>query len=200
MPVLWIIAADKKEVPGIDVVLDEKKSDSLKIEFHTCGIGLWESFFNFTNLVNNNGRPDAIWLLGTAGSPRAEDIFKIGVSHHFLNTRFTDEELPDFLPATWETGKSPLFKKPEGALAISLYSTFGISLSTRHFEKNMAGAWENMEALSLSYVCYKNEIPFMAMVCCTNQICSEGRMQWKRNFLVAGEKLVQALKKLLPKL
>jgi len=192
---LWIISADKKEIPLIDVFLKENKYTDFQIDHHTCGVGLFESYFQFMNLLNTCIPPDVVCLAGSAGSPYAADIFKTTLSNQFINPQFNFEELPEFLPAQWTTGiiESPVFSND--LLNVPVYSTFGISNSNDHIKDSMAGAWENMEALSLSYICMKKQIPFMALLCCTNQICPEGRKQWKQNYEKAGLILIDQLKK-----
>ncbi|MDH4262756.1 MAG: hypothetical protein OEV78_06920 [Spirochaetia bacterium] len=210
MKTIWIIAADKKEIPGIDLILN-KNSAKYNLKFYTCGIGLFESFYVFTTLLNQTSQvhqPDGILLAGTSGSPNAEDIFKLNLTNRFLNPQFNVEELPEFLPVEWITKDIDDFtgdigNHPYNRLNLTIdflntpvYSTFGISKTVHHLTPAMSGAWENMEALSLSYICMKRQIPFIALLCCTNQICPDGRKQWKQNYIKAGEILFKALNNL----
>lgn len=213
MKKIWIIAADKKEIPRIDVLLKNFSSFKYKVEFQECGIGLFESFSRFATLLdtaaNAKKKPDAVLLVGTGGSPDADHVFKIALTNLFINPRFDFEELPEFLPRQWTTDPIDELNEvfldkaeaqnlfPDALLNIPVYSTFGISKSADHLDRSMAGAWENMEALSLSYTCHKRQIPFMALLCCTNQICPDGRKQWQKNYQRAGEILFDALSKLL---
>lgn len=203
MKTIWIIAADEKEIPQFELWLNQSSPGRKNIEFKTCGIGLFESFYNFSSLLNaaslkSGEEPDGVLLAGTAGSPYAEDIFRISLSNHFLNPQFAGEDLPEFLPIDYKTRSLDFQRIPGELLAMPVYSTFGVSRTRDNFKKGMPPAWENMEALSLSYICHKRKIPFMALLCCTNQICSQARMQWKENFQQAGEKLDHMLKLLLP--
>jgi|GEM_PF-1954822 len=205
MKKLWIVAADKKEIPRVDELLNKiPASFKNAVEFHECGIGLFESAWRFGDILETSARenrlPDGVILAGTAGSPNAEDIFKINLAEEFINPRFVFEELPEFLPDRWKTtpvefpaGINPQNLRPGDFVHVPVYSAFGISKGVDHLAPSMAGAWENMEALSLSYACHKRQIPFMALLCCTNQICPEGRAQWRQNYLKAGELLFEAL-------
>ena len=197
MEKIWIIAADKKELPQIDLILDAGFSDKFQAEFHTCGIGLFESFFVFSSLLdsvlNTFDQPDSVLLVGTAGSPDANDIYKTALTNNFLNPQFTFEQLPEFLPQTWNTVAIDGLHDQREFSSVPVYSTFGISTSSEQLSKSMSGAWENMEALSLSYVCMKHKIPFMALLCCTNQVCPDGRKQWLANYKKAGEILFEKL-------
>jgi nucleoside phosphorylase len=201
MKKIWIIAADRKEIPGIDLLLKNNTPSAWNMEFHTCGIGLFESFYGLTSLLNiaanEKKPPDAVLLAGTAGSPNAEDLFKISLANQFVNPQFNFEELPEFLPRRWATFAIDGIKTPNKVLSVPVYSAFGVSKTGDHLSDSMSGAWENMEALSLSYACLKRQIPFMALLCCTNQICPDGRKQWRQNYQKAGEILFETLKILL---
>jgi len=197
MKKIWIIAADKKEMENpASLAQDKEKPRQISLEFHTCGVGLFESSYGFSNLLHSNARPDAVLLAGTAGSRDSGHIFKISLSNFFINTRFSFEEIPEFIPESWTTLPIDGLQSIPHMLNVPVYSSFGISKSFDHFSNTMNNAWENMEALSLSYICYKMKIPFAALLCCTNQICPEGRNQWKQNYKKAGEILFKTLNSL----
>lgn len=188
---IWVVFADPKEIS--QDALKQLQSSGIVVRF--CGIGLLESFYIFGEMLHKAAQmPDGIILAGTAGSPNPEHLFKMNLSNHFLMPAFVSEEIPEFLSSQWQTEKFLPEFVPGDFLSLPVYSTFGIS---RQSHANMEGAWENMEALSLSYFCFKKKIPFTALLCCSNQIGPGGRLQWKNNFTRAGELLANALSSLL---
>ncbi|MDH4198985.1 MAG: hypothetical protein OEV66_01260 [Spirochaetia bacterium] len=189
----WIVVADQKEIPLIDSLI---KFD-IEAEFHVCGIGLLESVYHFSETLCKAAElPAGILLAGTAGSPDSDDLFKVCLTNQFLYPQFLFEELPEFLPEKWSTQSFLPESICRAYLDKPVYSSFGISKNTKHFSECMLPAWENMEALSLSWICYKRKIPFMALLCCTNALGSRSRQEWKENYIQAGKVLQEELRRI----
>jgi len=190
----WLLLAHNKEIEGFRD-LGEKANN---VRCFETGIGLFQAQFTLNMLLTQYAPPERVILAGTAGSFFRDDIFKLKHSHYFSLPHSCNEELPDFLEKEWQTipAIENTFEKNRDNDLVTLFSTFGISVSAENFRFKKGIFWENMEALSLSYTCYKNKIPFSALICCTNQIGPDARVQWKVNFQKAGVILNDGLKKL----
>ncbi|MDH5716102.1 MAG: hypothetical protein OEZ22_00520 [Spirochaetia bacterium] len=184
----WIVLAHKKEIPGIDKLI--KKNNIFII-----GVGIYESFFNFTRLLlKNKLKPNRVILLGTAGSINKSDIDEIGITSKFEYPNEKDIEIPEFINKEWEC--KPAIKinlKIEDLIA---FSSFGITKRVTKYQftnKNKYKYWENMEASTIGYICRKENIPFSAILYCTNILNKNARSDWKKNYEKAGKKLKEIL-------
>jgi hypothetical protein len=186
----WLISADKKEIPGLGELLLNHPNTL----YYPCGIGLLESCVNFTSFLSLPLKtPDGVILAGTAGSADESHLFKVNFSNSFTYPSFKSEVVPDFLYQRWKTESFISDEYRSRYLNFPVYSTFGLSTTTENNGDGMNDAWENMESLSISFICKKKSIPFMTLLCCTNKIGPDARTEWKDNYFKAGQVLYSEL-------
>jgi nucleoside phosphorylase len=190
----WLVVAHEKEIPGF--------YDFSKIGFtpYALGVGQFDSLAEFARLTAIQ-KPGGVLLAGTCGSTEKTDIFAIFQCQHFALPSIPQEELPEFLPRKVQTAEAVGFSSLRRATVLQNH---GLSLDAGKFTQNTGyippeypkPVLENMEAASLALYCYKQGIPFTALLCVTNAIGADGRVQWKENFRAAGEKLATLLSSL----
>jgi hypothetical protein len=167
-----------------------------QIHFVEIGVGLFEVSHRFSQNVEFILKEQMpVILAGTAGSFISSDKKQISLSNSFSLLKDSREEIPGIVDASWAT-KSFLADCRHDLLDVPVYSTFGISVSSA-LKDSMSGHWENMEAGVLSYLCYRNQIPFEALLYCTNFIGPQSRVEWKKEQALSGVEIAQCLKSIL---
>ena len=184
---VFILMADSRESPNIITEIENVPN----FKYHEMGVGLFEASFRFSNIMNVIKEEKArVLLLGTAGSKSLDDVGSLSLSHQYHILPGIGEEIPDLVLKQWEN-ETWLDSSKLGFLNQKIYASFGISIESNNYPENI-NSWENMEASIISYLCYKNQIPFQALLYCTNQIGPRGRIQWRENFQEASNSLHKA--------
>lgn len=198
-----VLLAHPMEIPDYENFINFCKNNNLA---HTIiGVGANACICNFPAWLQKNPKPDWVLLLGTAGVlGKGNALLKIYKVNSFCLPPYRFEQYPEIIEKTWTTAIPEILSN---ALMNSgtAFSGSGISVSMRHLKKTLLinpkkgnleqsfAILENMEVGPISYICYKEKIPFAAVLCSTNIIGRDGRDQWKKNYREAGRKLSETL-------
>ena len=190
----WLCVAHEKEIPGLTEAVPAG------FALQVVGVGQFDSLFNFGRLTAAE-KPEAVLLAGSCGTSAGGDIMRTYACHHFAFPLVSGEELPEFLHSAFQTRPALAMNR---FAAATVLQNHGVSVSAEKFTANAAAVpadfprpiVENMEAASLALACRRLDIPFTALLCVTNSIGPEARVQWKQNFRTAGTELARVLQSL----
>ncbi|MCX7632143.1 MAG: hypothetical protein N2Z22_02280 [Turneriella sp.] len=190
----WLVVAHAREIPGFA---------SLSFpgwEKRVLGIGQFAALSCLAEMLAYE-LPQAVLLVGTAGTTEEQNVGKIFLANHFAYPQIKDEELPEFIERYFTTQPALVADFPRA----TLLQNHGVSLRREKFYTNAAHipadfpqpVLENMEATSLAEHCRRKQVPFSALIAVSNTIGSNARNEWRKNFRTAGQKLALALRRCL---